>query len=142
VDLSAINLPPNITADLEELGRHGLADKTWSTYSTAERMLSRFHIEKKLERKLPLSEKNILEFIHWLAKDRKLAAGTINSYLEGVRQLHIARGLPEPSFRSEVVKLVLRGIKNKDRTDKMKKNNVRQPITEELMALLKKRLRV
>lgn len=142
MDLSAINLAPGIAADLEELGRHGLADKTWSTYSTAERMLSKFHRERKLERKLPLSEKTILEFIHWLATDRKLTAGTINSYLAGVRQLHIARGLPEPSFRTEVVKLVLRGIKNKDKTDKMKKNNIRQPITKDLMALLKKRLRV
>jgi hypothetical protein len=141
VDLSAINLAPKVTADLEELGRHGLADKTWSTYSTAERMLSKFHKERKLERKLPLTEKTILEFIHWLATDRKLAAGTINSYLAGVRQLHIARGLPEPSFRTEVVKLVLRGIKNKDKTDKMKKNNIRQPITKDLMALLKRRLR-
>jgi hypothetical protein len=69
MDLSALNLPERVTADLEELSRHGLADKTWSTYSTAERMLSKFHIVKKRAKKLPLSEKTTLEFIHWLATD-------------------------------------------------------------------------
>jgi hypothetical protein len=141
MDLSALDLPKKVTADLEELSRHGLADKTWSTYSTAERMLSKFHIVKKKEKKLPLSEKTTLEFIHWLATDRKLSAGTINSYLAGVRQLHVARGLPDPDIRSDVVKLVLKGIKNKDNTEKLKKNNVRRPITKEIMALLKRRLR-
>ena len=141
MDLSALNLPENVTADLEELSRHRLADKTWSTYSTAERMLSKFHIVRKKAKKLPLSEKTTLEFIHWLATDRKLSAGTINSYLAGIRQLHIAKGLPAPIIRSDVVKLVLKGIQNKDNTEKLKKNNVRKPITKEIMTLLKKRLR-
>jgi hypothetical protein len=142
VDFSAMNIPATVAADLAEMGSLSLASKTWSTYTTAERMLSKFHREKRKERKLPLSEETTLEFIHWLAIERKLSAGTINSYLAGIRQLHVAKGLPDPELRSDVVKLVLRGIKNKDNTDKMKHNNVRQPITKKLMALLKKRLRV
>jgi hypothetical protein len=55
-----------------------------------------------------------------LATDRKLSAGTINSYLAGVRQLHVARGLPAPDIRSDVVKLVLKGIKNKDNRETQK----------------------
>jgi hypothetical protein len=54
--------------------------------------LSKFHREKSKERKLPLSEETTLEFIHWLATDRKLSAGTISSYLAGIRQLHTAYG--------------------------------------------------
>jgi hypothetical protein len=100
MDLSALNLPEKATADLEELSRHGLADKTWSTYSTAERMFSKFHIVKKKAKKLPLSEKTTLEFIHWLANDRKLSAGTINSYLAGIRQLQLyCQGSTRPKHK-------------------------------------------
>jgi hypothetical protein len=140
VNLSGKNLPGKVTAELEELGRHGLADKTWSSYTTAERMLSKYHREKKIQRHLPLEEQTILGFIHWLAIDRKLAAGTITCYLAGVRQLHIARGLPEPNIRNETINLILKGIKNKNNKEKLLKKSVRRPITKELMALLKKRL--
>lgn len=141
LDLSAKKLPRNVTKDLEELGRHGLADKTWSAYSTAERMLSKFHREKKKKRELPLSESTTLEFIHWLAKDRNLAAGTINGYLAGIRQLHIAKGLPDPNIRTDTVNLILKGIKNKDDKEKLKKKVIRRPITKNIMSTLKKRLR-
>ncbi len=73
-----------------------------------------------------------------MAVDRKLAAGTITCYLAGIRQLHIARDLPAPNIRNETINLILKGIKNKN--DKLLKKSVRQPITKELMALLKKRL--
>jgi hypothetical protein len=43
--------------------------------------------------------------------------------------------------RRKRVKLVLKGIQNKDNTEKLKKNNVRKPITKEIMSLLKRRLR-
>jgi hypothetical protein len=140
VNLSGKNLPERVTADLEELGRHGLAAKTWSSYTTAERMLSKYHREKKIRRELPVGESTILGFIHWLAVDRKLAAGTITCYLAGIRQLHIARGLPAPDIRNETINLILKGIKNKNDKDKLLKKTVRKPITKELMALLKKRL--
>jgi hypothetical protein len=65
VNLSGKNLPERVTADLEELGRHGLAAKTWSSYTTAERMLSKYHREKKIRRELPVEETTILGFIHW-----------------------------------------------------------------------------
>jgi hypothetical protein len=39
VDFSAMNIPATVAADLAEMGSHSLADKTWSTYTTAERML-------------------------------------------------------------------------------------------------------
>jgi hypothetical protein len=140
VNLSGKNLPERVTADLEELGRHGLAAKTWSSYTTAERMLSKYHREKKIRRELPVEETTILGFIHWLAVDRKLAAGTITCYLAGIRQLHVARGLPAPNIRNETINLILKGIKNKNDKDKLIKKSVRQPITKELMALLKRRL--
>ncbi len=56
--------------ELEELGRLGLAKKTWSSYATADRLLFKFHKEKGITPNLPLDEDTILLFIHWLATVR------------------------------------------------------------------------
>jgi integrase len=123
------------------MGRHGLAKKTWSSYATAERLLYQFHKHHHKPLHLPISEGTTLEFIHWLATSRKLKAGTINSYLAGVRQLHISKGLPEPNIRTDTVNLILRGLKNKNAIDGRQKQKTRRPITKEIMAILKRRLR-
>jgi site-specific recombinase XerD len=141
MNLSGTGIPENEAAALEELGRHGLAKKTWSTYSTAERLLSKFHKEKGIERKLPLSEETTLRFIHWLAKEKNLKAGTINSYLAGIRQLHVARVLPDPEIRSSTVNLILKGMQNKENIEKRKQQKERKPATAETMAALKSGLR-
>jgi hypothetical protein len=139
--LSQKNFPQSVARELEELGRLGLAKKTWSSYATAERLLFKFHKEKGITPNLPLDEDTILLFIHWLATVRNLKASTINSYLAGIRQLHIAKGLPEPSFRSELINLILKGLQNKDNKGARSKQAQRKPITKETMSILKKRLR-
>jgi hypothetical protein len=140
-DLSQKNIPQDTANFLEELGAHGLAKKTWSSYATAERLLLKFHKDKQLKTELPLSEDTTLRFIHWLAAERNLKSGTISCYLAGIRQLHIAKGLPEPCIRSDIVNLILKGLQNKENKLKRKKTDYRQPITKEIMALLKKRIR-
>ncbi len=99
------------------------------------------HKEKRLKTELPLTEDTTLHFIHWLAAERKLKSGTISCYLAGIRQLHIAKGLPEPSIRSDIVNLILKGLQNKENKFNRGKSDQRQPITKEIMALLKKRIR-
>jgi hypothetical protein len=72
----------------QELGRvaeHSLAKKTWNTYNTAERMLAKFHKEHGKPLELPVSEKTVLEFVHWLIFDRKLSAASISGYLARVK---------------------------------------------------------
>jgi len=140
-NLASTGIPEEEARGLEELGSHGLAKKTWSSYTTAERLLTKFHKEKNLQRRLPLSEETTLRFIYWLAKDRNLKANTINSYLAGIRQLHVARGFPDPKIRSDAVNLVLKGLKNKENKDNRKKETDRKPITRDTMALLKSRIR-
>jgi hypothetical protein len=104
-------------------------------------MLFKFHKEKQLKTELPLTEDTILRFIHWLAADRNLKSGTICCYLAGIRQLHVAKGLPEPNIRSEVVNLILKGSQNKQNKLRRGKTDKRQPITKEVMAVLKQRIR-
>lgn len=94
-----------------------------------------------MKKELPLPESTTLIFIHWLVKDRGLKAGTINNYLAGIRQLHIAKGLPSPNIRTATVNLILRGLQNKEASNNLRTaEQTRQPITEATMLLLKKRL--
>jgi hypothetical protein len=65
-DLSHRDIPADVAKDLEAIGRHGLAKKTWSSYATAERILLLFLKEKGLRKELPLSEETTLRFIHCL----------------------------------------------------------------------------
>jgi hypothetical protein len=124
----------------QELGRvaeHSLAKKTWNTYNTAERMLAKFHKEHGKPLELPVSEKTVLEFVHWLIFDRKLSAASISGYLAGVKKLHIVKGLPEPALRTNLIKMVLEGKKNLESTNRHKVVSKRQPVTPAIMELLK-----
>jgi len=140
--LGQSNIPDHIRADLENLGAHGLTDKTWSSYNTAKKMLALCCKQNKLKKELPVPESTVLIFIHWLATVRNLKAGTINNYLAGIRQFHIARGMPDPSIRSETVNLILKGAQNKEARDRLANSkSVKQPITEDDMLTLKTNLR-
>jgi hypothetical protein len=88
-----------------------------------------------------LTEDTTLRFIHWLAAERNLKSGTISCYLAGIRQLHISKGLPEPEIRSDIINLILKGLKNKENKLNRNKTTQRKPITKETMALLKRRIR-
>jgi hypothetical protein len=116
-----------------------IAKKTWCTYKTAETMLKKCALDSKVDMTLPLNEKQTLVFIDWLARVKNLKASTINSYLAGLRQLHIATGLPTPELRSDLVKLVLKGITNANGIESRKKNwSGRLPMTVNSMLLFKK----
>jgi len=80
-----------------------MATKTWQSYKTAERMLAKYLKAEGLKFELPVTEKVILGFIHWLAFKRGLKAGSISGYLSGIKKLHIMKGAEEPKIRTELV---------------------------------------
>jgi hypothetical protein len=125
--------------ELERVAEHSLAKKTWNTYNTGERMLARFHKEKKMPLELPVSEKTTLEFVHWLIFERKLSAASIGGYLAGVKKLHTVKGLPEPVLRSNLIKMVLAGKKNLEASGGQK-GDKRQAVSPAVMGLLKIRV--
>ena len=45
-----------------------------------------------------MTTENTLLFMYWLIEERKLKVATVNSYLAGIRQVHIMKGLPEPKL--------------------------------------------
>jgi hypothetical protein len=113
--------------------------KTWSTYKTAETMLMKCQKETGINMHLPLDTPQTLTFIDWLATARSLKLTTINSYLAGIRQLHITRGLDCPELRTDLVKLVLKGISNTDGIKTRKSHwSGRLPMTINTMLLFHK----
>ena len=127
--------------ELDELYSYGLAKGTWSSYKTAERLLIQCCEEKDIEKKLPLEENTVLAFVHWLAFRRGSKASTIDTYLSGIRQLHVERGLPTDNIRTERVKTILKGLKNKNLAEDRKEGvEKRKPITTDILLVLKGKL--
>jgi len=136
-----MNLPDNVKSTLAEWGNFGIASSTWSTYKTAERLLMMCQGQSKTKFEFPMTTENVLLFIHWLIEIRGVKEGTVNSYLSGIRQLHIMKGLEAPNLRPDIVKLILKGRKNKDMAEKRDKGDRRVPMTVDLMKILKENIR-
>ena len=90
---------------------------------------------------LPLDDTKTLIFVAWLL-NRGLQARTISTYLAGIRQTHLAKGLVIPTLRPEVVKQVLTGAGNLDRLQNTLEKKPKQlPVTITIMKLLKLELK-
>jgi integrase len=137
-----IHLPEGTRIALANISNHAITRKTWSTYRTAERMLQACRTYTGLAMDLPISHESTLVFLDWLIRVRKVKTGTINSYLAGIRQLHIIKGLAPPELRTAQVKLVLKGQGNIEATAKRTNTHRgRLPVTLALMKILKDRIR-
>ena len=83
----------------------------------------------------------MLAFVHWLAFRRGSKASTIDTYLSGIRQLHVERGLPTDNIRTDRVKTILKGLKNKNLAEDRKEGvEKRKPITTDILLVLKGKL--
>jgi hypothetical protein len=133
-------LDNKVIDELSHLAEHSIARKTWDTYRTAERMLLKFGKEKKATLDWPLQEEIILRFVHWLICDRGLSAASVSSYLAGVKKLHVIKGMEEPKIRTSLVQMIIEGKKNIEAAEKVGYKDKRQPVTPEIMALLKARI--
>jgi len=89
---------------------------------------------------VPMSEDDTLEFIGWLLEVRKVKGKTINSYLAGLRQMHVMKGATPPVIRTELINLIIKGIENRDNIVD-RRTAGRLPITITVMKLLKNALR-
>ena len=126
---------------LEDLYSYGLAKGTWASYKTAERLLATCFKEKDMKLELPLEVNQVLIYIHWLAFKRGVTAATINNYLSGVRQLHIAKGIDNVDLRTPRIVTLLEGLKNKEMAEKREQGKEkRKPITIEILKMLKNKL--
>ena len=123
---------------VRQLCGHSLAQKTWSSYSTAEKLLKLCGREKNIALVLPLSENDLVRFVLWLAFERKVCHSTISCYLAGVRQLHIQHGAQCPNTRSITIKMLLKGKGNMEAMSATGgQADKRRPITPETLLQLK-----
>jgi hypothetical protein len=137
-----LDLPAEAKKSLAELGNYSITRNTWSSYSTVNRLFLKCQKDNNRVCNWPVSNTDILFFIHWLAETRKLKGNTINTYLSGLRQLHILKGIEPPTIRTATVKLVLTGKKNKDAAETRATDKKRRlPVTVSVMTLLKKLIR-
>jgi len=139
-----LGLAKNIEDDLLNMAGHGLALRTWAGYRTAERMLAMYLHENKQPLELPVEQSTIAGFVHWLIYKRKVKSGTINSYLAGIRMLHIMKGSPAPVIRTELLQLILTGKSNKEAGARLRgeTGRERQPVTLEVLRLIKSKIRL
>lgn len=136
-----ISLPDITRKSLAKIGNFAITKKTWSSYRTAEKMLDKCSKDLEIPFDLPLTNSSVLIFVDWLLRVRKVTAGTVNTYLSGIRQLHIIKGLDEPALRSGQVNLVLRGQSNLEATGKRNKDHKgRLPVTLSLLKIIKDRI--
>jgi hypothetical protein len=119
------------------LNSMSLTKKTWSAYNTAERMLAKCCKEKGLKFEWPVPEATITKFVLWLAFDRNLNSNSISTYLAGIRQSHINKGIDEPKIRTDRISQLLKGKANLDREKQKEK---RKPVTPDILKLIKARI--
>lgn len=139
---SSLNIPEETKKNLAKWGNFGLAQGTWSSYRTAERMWWTCMKAKHRLSQLPASQDDITVFVEWLIEDRNVKAGTVKSYLAGIRQMHIAKGMDPPVIRSAGIQWVLKGKKNAENIQARKTGQEgRLPMTVNMMKLLKETIR-
>ena len=137
-------IPDNVKKSLSAMCNYSKASGTWSSYRTAERMLLMCLKAHRVKFDLPLQADNIYLFIHWLIEERGLKVATVNSYLAGLRSLHLSKGIQPPVIKDNWVKEVLRGRENYEAAETRRRGTAakgRLPMTVSLMKLWRARIK-
>jgi hypothetical protein len=101
-------------------------------------MVAKCQKDTSTDMSLPFDERKTLIFIDWLIRIRGVKGTTANSYLAGIRQLHIVKNIDPPTIRSALVKLILKGVANRDGIQKRSQGSSgRLPMTINTMLIFK-----
>ena len=100
-----------------------LAAGTWRKYGTASNHIIRASKELNMNFSFPFSMSMTLNFIGYLIK-RNIQAETILSYMSGVRQAHIVRGVLPQHLRSDIISSILKGHGNTGRVEMPKQQRL------------------
>ena len=128
------DMPSEIKMLLTKTANHSLAKSTWSSYRTSLKRLKDCETETGKNMDLPLNERQVLLFIGYLLKEN-LTAATIETYMAGLRQAHIAEGWGETQLKSHTVKQIIRGRRNELLNRETSKR--RLPITPTILQMIK-----
>ena len=114
---------------LVEAANHSLSKNTWSSYSTVRKHLKSCQNDLDIRFSFLMSTNQVLVFTAWLC-NRGLAATTINSYLSGLRTIHLTKGIDQPALRPAIISAVIQGRNHLDTIKRrLTAKPVRLPIT-------------
>jgi hypothetical protein len=82
-----------------------------------------------------MTEREILIFVGYLYFTKGITAVSVDKMLAALRMLHMTLGHQAPMLRPNSVKLVLKGLKNKDE-EELRDKPGRQPVTLRILELL------
>jgi hypothetical protein len=140
--LERTGLPQKRRESLAKYINLGLAQKTWSSYETAERMWRKCEKETKRKMDIPWGQQETLLFLDWLLSDRLVGAATASCYLAGIKKLHTLHGVEEPKIRQGLVNQILKGKKNAEAVAKRgAEDKGRLPVTLTVLKLIKESIR-
>ena len=123
---------------IAELLNYSLAAGTWSSYKTVGNLLEKCQADTATNMEFPLTTRSIIIFVHWLFEIRKVTSSTANTYLSGLRYLHLVKGVDIPVLRPALIEQLIKGKKNLENIEKRQNQKpVRAPITLTSMKLLK-----
>jgi len=128
-------IPQHLMHTLSHAANYSLTKQTWSVYRTAQKMLYRCCTETNSHFSLPLTNADILTFTAWLL-NRGVKSSTISSYLSGLRQVHLSKGVDIPLIRSDLISQVLKGQSHLDSISS-KHKPTRLPISPTILRILK-----
>ena len=135
-------LPPSIVTTLISAANHSLAKSTFKSYKTAEKHILRLEKDLGIRMRMPFGTSETLLYIGWLKNTRKVAVGTIEKYLAGIRLMHLKAGYNVPALRPDIVQSVLTGLEQKENVEKRLKGKVdRMAVTVSVLKLIKHELK-
>ena len=134
-------LPENISSKLAMRTNMALANNTKSNYNTVKNNIHRCELELNCNLDFPWTITQTLHFIAYLLFTRKVMSKTVTCQLSGVRMAHIELGFDNPSLRTPLVNLLLRGTEHWDMIQKkLSGKKSRIPVTIEMMRVIKRKL--
>ena len=84
-----------------------------------------------------MASDNIIVFVSWLVK-RGLSANTINTYISGLRTIHLTQGIDQPALRPPIVTAIIEGKSHIDTVKaRLRSKPKRIPVTLNVLRLLK-----
>lgn len=135
-------LPASIVTTLISAANHSLAQTTFKSYKTAENHILRIERDLGMKMQMPFGTSETLLYIGWLKNERKVAVGTIEKYLAGIRLMHLKNGYNVPALRPDIVKSVLTGLEQQENVEKrLKGKPERMAVTTSVLKLIKHELK-
>jgi hypothetical protein len=131
------NLTTKSKIFLAETANFALAKSTWSTYKTTRNHLSKCEQQTGEDLSLPVNDAKTILFLSWLLEERKIKLTSVESYLAGLRQLHLVEGLEAPKIRSDIINTILKGAKHRSwLEDRLNPRSKRLPMNLVAITLL------